>query len=439
MAKYIFVNVPGHGHVNPTLAVVQELVKRGEQVVYFLSEEFRAVIEATGATFRPYITSIFGGGGPNPIDPTGKNSVPMPILLAQKSEQMVDELLEPMRAEQGDVLVYDFMCLWGGVLGKLLNIPAVLLRPSYAGFPKDMRALAAQAQESGVPLMGPFAGGRPGAGGPEGRQPEGGAAGTGPFSPGNPMVQFMAQIKAPLAALYQKYGLPPDSVPDVFFKNVEPLTISFIPRSFQPDSENFDEHVVFVGPSINTSTRPDTTDFPLTQLEGKQVLFISLGTAFNNQVEFYKTCIAAFKDMPLQVVLAYGTRINPAELDPIPANFLARPHVPQLDILPHASVFISHGGMNSTMESLYHGVPLIEFPQMVEQMLTASRIQELGLGIILNRKELSPETLRTAVDRVMNDTAMRARVHDMQQQIRTSGGYQLAADALIDYARHTAR
>jgi MGT family glycosyltransferase len=434
MAKYIFVNISAHGHVNPTLAVVQELVARGEQVVYFLTEEFRSTIEATGATFRPYTHPVPGMSSTNPTDPAGKNGVPMPILQAQMSEKMVEELLEPMRAEQGDVLVYDFMCLWGRILGKLLNIPAVQLRPSYASFPKDMKAIMARAQELGVPLIGPFAGGRPGTEAPGDGQPEGGTAGVGQFGPGNPMAQFMEQVKAPLAALYQKYGLPPDNLQDVFFKNVEPLTIAFIPRSFQPDGEEFDKRVVFLGPSINT--RPDPTDFPLAQLEGKQVLYISLGTAFNNQVEFYKTCIAAFKDMPLQVVLAYGKRINPADLDPIPANFLARSHVPQLDVLRYANVFISHGGMNSTMESLYHGVPLIEFPQMVEQMMTASRIEELGLGIILNRKQLSPETLRAAVERIMNDTTIHTRIRDMQQQIRTSGGYQLAADTLMDYARH---
>ena len=433
MTKYIFANIPAHGHVNPTLAVVQELVARGEQVVYFLTEEFRSTIEATGATFRPYTNPGLGIGGTNPADPAGKNGVPMPILQAQMSEKMVEMLLEPMRAEQGDVLVYDGLCLWGRVVGKVLDIPAVQLRPSYASFPKDMRAIVERAQELGVPLMGPFAGSQPGAGAPASSQPEAGAAEAGPFGAGNPMAQFMEQVKAPLAALYQKYGLPSESLQDVFFKNVEPLTIAFLPRSFQPGGEEIDERVVFVGPSINT--RPDPTDFPLAQLEGKQVLYISLGTAFNNQIEFYKTCIAAFKDMPLQVVLAYGKRINPADLDPIPANFLARPHVPQLDVLQYANVFISHGGMNSTMESLYHGVPLIEFPQMVEQMMTASRIEELGLGIILNRKELSPETLRATVERVMNDATIHTRVRDMQQQIRTSGGYQLAADTLMDYAR----
>ena len=54
MARYIFLDLPAHGHVNPTLAVVQELVKRGQEVIYYLPEQFKTAIQATGATFRSY-------------------------------------------------------------------------------------------------------------------------------------------------------------------------------------------------------------------------------------------------------------------------------------------------------------------------------------------------------------------------------------------------
>ena len=68
MAKYVVINIPAYGHVNPTLAVVQELVRRGDKVVYYLTEEFRAAVEATGATFRPYqsfMSRPMGPGGPS--------------------------------------------------------------------------------------------------------------------------------------------------------------------------------------------------------------------------------------------------------------------------------------------------------------------------------------------------------------------------------------
>ncbi len=54
MGKVLFLNYPGEGHVNPTIALVEELLKKGEEVVYYCIEEYRNKIEKTGAPFRPY-------------------------------------------------------------------------------------------------------------------------------------------------------------------------------------------------------------------------------------------------------------------------------------------------------------------------------------------------------------------------------------------------
>jgi UDP:flavonoid glycosyltransferase YjiC (YdhE family) len=58
MSNIVFIEMPAYGHVNPTLPVVQELVRRGEHVTYYATEEFRSQIEQTGATFQPYPASV---------------------------------------------------------------------------------------------------------------------------------------------------------------------------------------------------------------------------------------------------------------------------------------------------------------------------------------------------------------------------------------------
>ena len=71
----------------------------------------------------------------------------------------------------------------------------------------------------------------------------------------------------------------------------------------------------------------------------------------------------------------------------MPDHFIIRQHVPQLDVLEKAKLFVSHGGMNSTMEAMNAGVPLVVVPQMHEQEVTAKRVDELGLGVHLPRKK----------------------------------------------------
>ena len=215
-------------------------------------------------------------------------------------------------------------------------------------------------------------------------------------------------------------------------RRIENLNIVFLPRAFQPGGETFDERFVFIGPSL-PEQRYYSGDFPRHWLNQHPLLYISLGTAFNNQPEFYNMCFDAFGHTEWQVILSFGKRIDPAALKEPPANFLIAPHVPQLEVLAQADVFISHGGMNSTMESLSFGVPLVVIPQMIEQEITAKRVQEMGLGLALDRDTLTVEQLRAAVEQVSRDLSFRTKVQEVQKEIREAGGYQRGASAIMDY------
>jgi MGT family glycosyltransferase len=168
-------------------------------------------------------------------------------------------------------------------------------------------------------------------------------------------------------------------------------------------------------------------------LDKRPLLYISLGTAFNNQLDFYQMCFDAFAQSRWQVVLSFGTHVDPTALKEPPANFLIAPHVPQLELLSRANIFISHGGMNSVMESLWSGVPLVVVPQILEQELNGRRAQELGLGLLLEKETLTPEKLRTAVEQLTDDPDLHARIQKMQEEMRQSGGYQRAVDEITRY------
>ena len=178
-----------------------------------------------------------------------------------------------------------------------------------------------------------------------------------------------------------------------------------------------------------------------------------MGSVCNREVEFFETCFAAFGraeatttgpgplpdpahgagEPPWQVVLATGAA-DVAALGPVPANFVARPSVPQLEVLQRTDVFLTHGGMNSVMEALWHGVPLVVVPQMAEQAVTARRVEELGLGLALEKPAVTAASLREAVGRVAGDREMRARVRRTQETIRQLGGARAAADAVIRFS-----
>ncbi len=394
MTTYVFFNFPAHGHVNPTLAIVQGLIARGEKVVYYLPERFRQTIEATGAIFRATSADPFSQAQERSlvVDPTDgdKRLAMLPTLLIQKSAQVVPMLLESVRAEQADCLVYDGMFLWAKLVAQILHIPAIALRPTY---------VANQQSNAFVPQRLSFP------------------------------PDKVALLNDTLAQLCNTYDLPLLNVYSAF-KSTELLNIVFLPRAFQPAGDTFDEHFLFVGPSLQ-SRRYQRGDFPLDRLDGQACLYISLGTVFNNQPDFYRLCIAAFGDTEWQVVLAKGLYTDLAAFSVIPQNFIVAPHVPQLEVLSRARVFISHGGMNSVMESLSYGVPLVVIPQIIEEEVTARRVQELGLGIALNRADVTTEALQEAVVYATHDPVIHTQVQAMQQHIHDAGGYRRATDAIM--------
>jgi MGT family glycosyltransferase len=207
----------------------------------------------------------------------------------------------------------------------------------------------------------------------------------------------------------------------------EGLNLVFQPRSFQSNSGTFDDRYLFVGPSMRHEVVPE--DFPFQQLDGRRVVFVSLGTVASDHPDFYRSCFEAFADSDWLVVAATG-RTDPTELGPLPANVLARPFVPQLAILERARAFVSHGGMNSIMEALWLGVPLVVAPQMGDQPLVAQRIEDLGLGAALSPDEFSGFAIKEAVDQVATDPGIARRIAGMVIEMHHAGGATRAAAAV---------
>ena len=118
------------------------------------------------------------------------------------------------------------------------------------------------------------------------------------------MREVLAKISAGLAELCEAYHVPPFD-PHSIFMYAEQLTIVFIPKMFQPGGNIFDDRYIFVGPSI--LPRHENSNFPLDKLSNKPILYISLGTVFNNQPDFFKLCFEAFGEQSWQVVLSIGS------------------------------------------------------------------------------------------------------------------------------------
>ena len=402
MAKYIFFVLPEHGHVNPTLAVAHELVARGEQVIYYLTDEFKTVVEEIGATWRPCSFQLERREvNRQAHQERDEDQAGVPLFFLQFMSLLVDaipdvlqQIAEDVRAEQPDVIAYEYFTLWGKALAHMLGVPA-------------MRFFASYAVSEHFNLFD--------------------------ITPPDPAKQaVIAATEERLRAIHTRWPLPATSLRDLVVY-AEPLNIVFLPRVFQFGHENLDQRFLFVGPSLLPA--PATGNFPLEYLVGRKNLYISLGTVFNEQPTFFQTCIEAFRDTSWQLVITTGRRAFAITPESLPENVIITEYAPQKAILQQTRVFITHGGMNSAMEALAYGVPLVVIPQMTEQATTAEQIAQFGLGLRLDMEHVTPERLRAAVEEVSEAPHYRKALQEMRALIREAGGATAAATAIIAYSR----
>jgi len=396
MATYAFLNLPARGHINPTLPIVKELVARGDDVYYFTAEEFKELIESVGAKFQllPPLERI-GSQDENTsgMIPGDKQIELLPFAMAYQSSRTVPHLVETIKTIQAGCLVYNAMSLWARLAAYLLDLPAVEFRPYHA--PRKQRSV-----------------------------------------PGRFTSERLAALAAAgdreLEKVASSYGRCPKTLHELVSTPAD-LTVVFMPREFQFEAESFDDRFLFVGPSLFEAS-PHPWPFSKDKAEGPLRAYISLGRFEINDAEFYRTCFSAFDQREWQVVMSVGERIDRRSLGSSPKNFYVASSVPQTAILPHVDVFVTHGGLNSVMESLYFGVPVVVVPSIKEQRLTASRVRELGLGAVLERETLTPQTLQQHARSVGCDEETRDRIKTMQSFTHSAGGCKRATEAIVRFA-----
>ncbi|MBR5682418.1 MAG: hypothetical protein IKW96_03925 [Ruminococcus sp.] len=175
-------------------------------------------------------------------------------------------------------------------------------------------------------------------------------------------------------------------------------------KFFHLRPEDTDDTCYFIGPHIEQRAADKNFDFK--KDESKKLVFISLGTIFGKDLEFYHRCIEAFRDSDeYQVIMSVGKFVDIAEtFKDIPGNFSIYNYVPQTQLLPEVDVFITHAGFNSTSEGLASGAAMVLVPQAVDQFDVAKVVQNLKAGIELNKHEIdiTPDIIKNAVDEAYN-------------------------------------
>lgn len=386
MSKIVFFCIPAHGHTNPTLEVVRELIARGHEVWYYSYNLFREKIEGAGAKFVSCDDfDMEQRLSPKDAVRVGKDMAFSTQILVDTTLALDDMVCAEMERLQPDCIVADSMAVWGKAVAMKLGIPFVSSTTTFA-----FNQHSAKLMKQGIgDLLG--------------------------------MLFSMPKINKNIKRLQDK-GYPVKSILDIIQNDDQTHTIVYTSPEFQPCADTFSDKYAFVGPSIRPVSRP------INKIREKLV-YISMGTVNNDMLPLYKRCVAALGDTDYQVVMSVGDLVNPEEFGKLPQNISAYPHIDQIAVLEKADVFLTHCGMNSASEGLYFGVPLVMLPQTSEQGAVAARALQMGAGIRL--QDTSVEAIRAGVEQVLRDPAYRRGAQAVGESFRRCSGAKGAADKIL--------
>lgn len=197
-----------------------------------------------------------------------------------------------------------------------------------------------------------------------------------------------------------------------------------------PDSEReyFDETFKLVGPPVYD--RKENLEFPFEKLAGKQVIYISLGTIFGNyNPDVYDIFFKAFAGWNAVIVMAaHHVDLSPFD---IPHNFIVRDYVPQSQVLKYTAAAITHAGMNSISDLIYHEIPFVALPIGADQPALAKRAEELGAAVALDIKTLNPEILKDSVEQVLKNSTYLDNLKKISRSFKEAGGYERAVQEIF--------
>ncbi|MFE6995595.1 nucleotide disphospho-sugar-binding domain-containing protein [Microbacterium sp. NPDC057659] len=396
MSVLFVATMPASGHVNPLLPVLSRLTAAGTRVVAAGTEEFAARIRASGAEFVPYPAGVLESSDIAEATQSG-SSVAVIVRVLKATEAFAPFVAEQAKQASATAILHDSNALWGRIGARLAGLPTVSFMTTILIGTSAIRALSLR--ES--------------------------MAETWPTMRSLPAA---VSGRRELVRMFGK-GLVP-STPMLPLRG--DLTIFPVPRDLQGPDDRLDDTCVFVGPTADAGAPADLDDGLRAFIEGPDpMILVSLGTLHAAGEEFFEACAAALGDLPVRVVLATGRGDLATAL---PANVLALPRVPQTDLLARADVFVTHGGMNSALEGIAAGVPLVVVPQQVEQFLIGQAFADRHAALVL-RENLSgrpvpADELRVAVRTALDVPRFREAAAELAERMREEGGADRAAELI---------
>jgi len=403
---------PGTGHINPFTALARRLQQRGHSVVIFGIADIEASVKAAGVEFCLIGQSDYPLGTLKKLDQRlseqrGLAAFRFTVERVRNTAQMIlRDGPQAVQSARVDALLVDEADM-GGSVAEHLGLPFL----SIACFPPlvdDDRVppfcFSWSAGQSWLSRLRNRLGSR-----------------------------LLSRIAAPIFSAVncqrRAWGLKP------FKRSTDALSplaqIAQLPETLEFEVGDRLPILHYTGPFVDPVQRPNV-DFEWNRLDGRPLVYASLGTLQNGSQDLFRVISEACASLPVQLVISLGGGFDPECLGVLSGDPIVVKYAPQLEIVKRASVVITHAGLNTTLESLAEGVPLVCIPLGNDQPGVAARVAARGAGVVVSRRWLNAKRLRSAVQAVLKEEQYRQAARRVQASLLRINGLQQAADIVED-------
>lgn len=404
------ISPPVSGHINPFAALGRELRRRGHRVTWFHMEDLTERIQGEDLEFYPIGRKDHPRGSlPQSLARLGQLQG-WPALrftidaIRQTTDMICRDLPEAVRQAGVDALLVDQTEPAGGSVAEHLGLPFITV----------CNALALNRDPYVPPPFTPW--GYRKSAWARVRNAVGYAISD----------RLMSPVTGVLAGYRTRWKLPAlRSGEDACSKLAQ---ISQQPAEFDFPRQRLPENFYYAGPLRDS--RPRRDGFPWERLDGRPLIFASLGTLQNGKEAIFRVFAEACAGLDVQLVIAHGGGLDRRAVESLAGDPIVVSYAPQVEVLKRCALTLTHAGLNTILDSLSQGVPAIAVPLTFEQPAIAARLLWVGAGCRIAPAKLKAADLRRRIGEVLKESTYRQAAARMASSIRQAGGAPKAADII---------
>ncbi|HEX6507558.1 MAG TPA: glycosyltransferase [Chloroflexota bacterium] len=378
--RVLFTTTPGAGHVAPLLPLARAVAQSGHDVAFAGSVSLRPSMQAAGFesfTAGRWIAEQPGragahAGGATPYSAREASIVNyLEVMVESNTRFAVPDLIPICRQWRPDIVVREEAEFGGAVAAEHLGVA-----------------------HAAVQVL--FFHGRTG---------------------------LEGAISKRLDRIRGEWDLSPDPHLEMLHRY---LFLSFTPPSFIRSKQDIPSTMHF----LKRAESDEGTELGnLLSIElplRRPVIYATLGTNMSRPQyllpdgvpDVLPTLISSLQSVAGTLIVTVGRDRDPTEFGDYPPHVHVEQYVPQHLIFPHCDLVVTHGGHNTVIPALGHGLPLVLIPFWSDQPDNAQRCTELGVGQVIEPLDVTPNRLRSGVEEVLRDPGYRQRAQGIREEMR---------------------